>query len=70
VVKLGNQKDLIYLLGLRLEDPGVVTLDVRVFATNYTAAGLPPLVDFDLERRVSCLPPEFVRLGAFSSRLR
>jgi len=61
VVKLGNQRDLIYLLGSSLK-PDQVTLGCSDLATIHdTVAGLPPLVDFDLER-VCKLLVGFVRL--------
>ncbi len=57
--------DLIYLLGFRLEEPGVVTLGCSEYLQQIhdTAAGLPPLVDFDLERRVQAACRQGIRQG-------
>lgn len=60
-----SKGDLIYLLGLRLEEPGVVTLGCSEYLQRIhdTAAGLPPLVDFDLERRVQAACRQGIRQG-------
>jgi len=65
VVKLGIKRGFNLSLGLRLEDPGVVTLGCSEYLQRIhdTAAGLPPLVDFDLERRVQAACRQGIRQG-------
>jgi len=59
--------DLIYLLGRRLEkpEPDGVTLGCSEYlaAIHHTVAGLPPRVDFELERRVQAACREGIRQG-------
>jgi len=57
--------DLIYLLGRPLEEQDGVTLGCSEYLATIhgTAAGLPPRVDFDLERRVQAACREGIHQG-------
>jgi phosphoribosylformylglycinamidine synthase len=57
--------DLIYLLGRRLDSPEGVTLGASEYlsAIHGIVAGKPPIVDFDLERRVQAACREGIRQG-------
>nr|WP_290221375.1 phosphoribosylformylglycinamidine synthase subunit PurL [Trichocoleus desertorum] len=59
--------DRIYLLGLRLDSPAseAITLGASEYlaAVHNTVAGKPPVVDFDLERRVQAACREGIRQG-------
>ena len=57
--------DLIYLLGQRIEEPDAVTLGCSEYLATIhgTVAGLPPRVNFDLERRVQAACREGIRQG-------
>ena len=58
-----SEGDLIYLLGRRLDELDGVTLGCSEYLATIhsTVAGLPPQVDFDLERRVQATCREGIR---------
>ena len=60
-----DKGDLIYLLGQRIEEPHAVTLGCSEYLATIhgTVAGLPPKVNFDLERRVQAACREGIRQG-------
>ena len=60
-----DKGDLIYLLGRRIEEPDAVTLGCSEYLATIhgTVAGLPPKVNFDLERRVQAACREGIRQG-------
>jgi phosphoribosylformylglycinamidine synthase subunit PurL len=64
-----NEGDVIYLLGQKIEAADGVTLGGSEYlaAIHDTVAGKPPVVDFDLERRVQAACREGIRQGWVNS---